>query len=131
MPNDDPKMVEGVKPFNSVLAQLEGGMLHEELSDKIHDLNAALSEFAAQRGQAKGSLTLRLDMTMKNGIVVIKGEVVTKTPKLDREETIFWLSPGNNLSVENPKQLPLAPRKLPDVRPAVDVGADEQPARKV
>jgi len=50
---------------------------------------------------------------------------------MTREPTIFWLTPGNNLSTENPKQLPLMPRKLPDERPAVAVGGDNQPARKV
>jgi len=37
MPNEEQKLVEPIKPFNHVLAQLEGGTLHEELSDKLHD----------------------------------------------------------------------------------------------
>jgi hypothetical protein len=110
----DPTFVERPKPFNQILAQLEAGVLHEELSEKVRDLTAWMSEFAAQRGSAKGSLTLRLDFAMEKGLVVIKGEVSAKTPKLDREQTVMWLTPGNNLSNENPKQQPLFPRKLPE-----------------
>lgn len=128
-PTNDPGTVEAVttppRPFSHVLAMMEGGQLQNDASDAMRDLCSALSEHDAQQGKAKGTLTIVLDVKMEGGIVEIVGDVKVKAPKLKREKSIFWLTPANDLSQENPKQLTMGLRSAPaqteaprDVTPA-------------
>lgn len=115
---------ETPKPFNLVLAQMEDGVLHDDLTDKLHELLGDISQHAADtNGDAKGVLSINLTFKLSEGVIHVQAEVKTVAPKQTRARTMFWLTPGNNLSAENPKQreLPLAPRRLPEPEPARQV----------
>ncbi len=128
----DQPLTETAKPFATILTQLEGGVLNADLSDMLRDLNAKMSEHAENNAVAKGELVLTLKMKIeRGGLLEIQADAKVKAPKFQREKSHFWLTPGNNLTPENPKQPALFPRSVPgtqekprDVVPAVE------PARK-
>jgi hypothetical protein len=128
-------LVEGTKPFSLFLGQLEGGAFHDDLSDDLRALNEKLAEFAAQNGLAKGSLVLKFTFKLdRDGVLEVNTDVATKAPKLSRARSVMWLTPGNNITHENPKQISMfGPRKVAQPEePARTVPEDTPaPARKV
>lgn len=123
---------ETTQPFTRVLAQIEGGVLHDDLSDDVRELCAKLSQHAADNGVAKGALTLVLNFRIeRGGVMEIDADVKVKTPRARRERSVFWLTPGNNLTPENPRQLTFGPRKVEAAaEPPRDVGTAE-PVKKI
>lgn len=115
-PKEPPKE-EGPRSFAVLLQQVGDGELHDELGAKLQELVAMLKSYSDRfQREGKGSLTLVLNVaTLGNGTVTIAGDIKTKTPTAKRAGSVFWLTPGNNLSVENPRQqkLPLREVQLP------------------
>lgn len=134
MADIEPKpMKEAPQPFHLMLARLEGGVLHAELTEKLQGLNGELATLAASNGKAKGALFLKLSLVhQRNGMVEVTADIKIDAPKTPRESSIFFVTEGSNLSVENPKQpnLPLRSVGEPDAKPR-DVTGGEQSARKV
>lgn len=65
------------------------------------------------------------------GSVEIEADIKVKAPKFKREKTHFWLTPGNNLSDQNPKQTQMFPRRVGGEQPEPRaVGEATTPARK-
>lgn len=123
------QLPESAKPFTTILAQLEGGALHEDLSDMVRDLSAKMSEYAANNGEAKGALTLTLSFKLdRGGVMDVVADAAVKAPKFKREKSLFWLTPGNNLSPENPRQTSLP---LRSVSPAPETPRDVVPGAAV
>lgn len=115
---------EPTKPFNLILAQLEGGVLHDDLSDELRDAIEHLEEHAESYGKAGGTLTLKLSLELEGGLLTIKGDISSKLPKASRKSTVAWVSPGNNVSFANPKQPDLPMRSVPSPsRTPQDAGA--------
>lgn len=125
---DEPKD-EGARNFSVVLGQIGEGDLVEELSEGLHELVAFLKGHTeTYHRDAKGSLTLVLAVNaLGNGTITIAGDVKIKKPVKKRAGSTFFLTPGANLTLENPKQqkLPLREvqtkptptRDLPEGRP--------------
>jgi len=123
---------EGARSFLVTLAALEDGQLAADLTAKQHDLAKKLAAGAAVAGRAKGSLSLRLTLNVDaGGTVQIDGEIVVKEPKTLRSRTVMWLSKGDNLVAENPKQIRLPLREVPAPGPARDVPAAHDAPRSV
>lgn len=119
---------ESPMPFHMLLARIEGGVLHAELSEQLNDLNGELATLAAQNGKSKGSITLKLSLThQRNGMVEVTADVKKDSPKIPRESSVYFVTEGNNLSVENPKQpnLPLRSVGEPQGAPRDVTGAVE------
>ena len=59
--------------------------------------------------------------------------MTTKAPKISREQTALWLTPGNNLAPSDPRQLELGkgPRSLPGDAPPRATNDIEAPPRAV
>lgn len=112
---------EGARSFGVMLAAIEGGDLHDELSRVLRETCAELSRQADHyHAKAKGALSLKLAIEVDpTGIVVVKGSVEAKTPKPKRNGQAFWLTKGGNLSVENPRQMSLPIRAVPSAPPVV------------
>lgn len=129
MPEETVKpLKESPMPFHLLLARLEGGLLHAELSGQLNELNGQLATLAAQNGKAKGAVTLKLSLThQRNGMVEVTADVKTDAPKVPRESSIFFVTEGSNLSVDNPKQpsLPLRSVESPQAPPREVAGAGE------
>lgn len=126
------KIDEGARSFSVLLQNIGEGTFHAELSETLHELNKKLAAHAYDNAKAKGSLTISLAIEVdREGLVTIVPDVKTKAPTPLRKKGRYWLTAGNNLSPENPKQqkLPLSEVPAPKTRDAVP--GDERPARHV
>lgn len=101
---------EGPRSFGVFLTHLGDGEALIALSKEQHDLLIALAEEADRtQSTVKGSLTLKIDFKVEHsGVVGAVYSIATKEPSPPRGGSIFWLSKGKNLTVENPRQ-----KKLP------------------
>jgi hypothetical protein len=125
------KTDEGTRGFDAFLRHIDDGVLHADASKELHDLAAKLHDYVgAHGGIAKGSLILTISLAaLANGTVDVVADVKTKEPKPKRARSVFWLTKGNNLSPENPRQQKLPLREVPAApkdKPR-DVAADGAP----
>jgi hypothetical protein len=120
---------EGARSFAVFLQQLGDGECHRELTKEFHDLLILLSHEAQSRGNAgsaKGSITLKIDVTVEaKGVCGIKHQVTTREPKPERSDEVYWLTPGKNLSRDNPKQQDMFPKEV-KAPPVLEAPDDEE-----
>ncbi|MFE7128915.1 hypothetical protein [Streptomyces sp. NPDC057617] len=92
-----------VRPFAAFLQEQSGGTLHAELSEKLHELLAAVRE----TGKA-GSLALKIDVKPISGTdgrtLTVTDSVAVKAPKAERPKSIFFVTDDGNLSRTDPRQ---------------------------
>lgn len=91
------------RTFSSTVDSLRFGTLGDELTDKLRDLVAT----CATTGRA-GAITLTLQLKPgKGGQIEVFDEIKVKAPKEEKGSTLMFATPENNLSREDPRQLPL------------------------
>lgn len=124
---------EGPRGFGVLLSQIDDGELHTELSETSQKLVAELADYANRyRREGKGKIVLTLNFAaLSNGTVAVSGDVKTTTPKAKRAGSVFWRTPGNNLSVENPRQTKLPLQALPATKETPRDLTDDRPARGI
>lgn len=124
----DEKKEEAPRGFAVTLGQIDDGCLHAEATEEMQRALAELSKHAINTDRdAKGSITITVNMKVsKNGTVSAHGEVKAKLPKPSRGSTTFFLTKGNNLSLENPRQLSLGIRAIEGAGPAREVPVDQR-----
>lgn len=106
-----------VRLFADWLREQRRGQTHDELTDALHELIAAVNET-----QKAGTLTFQVKIApfKKNGEVLEVTDVVkTSLPQPDREAAIYFTDRDGNLSRDNPHQLP-GMEKLREV-PAIEI----------
>lgn len=90
--------------FSSFLKQINKGMTEAELSQQLEVITAAVKD----TGKA-GVVMLKITVTPAGSgevnQVFVDGEVITKTPKKARKQTIFFTTRQNTLVRTNPDQL--------------------------
>ncbi len=107
-----------MRTFTQVLADLPGGRTVDELSEQL-----AAVVLAVAKANKKGSLTLTLEILPNaDNMVVIRDQIKTKVPLLDRGTAHFYFDEEGSLLKDNPKQ-----GKLP-LR-AVETASKEPPRR--
>ena len=122
---------EGPKSISNLLHFVEEGQFHADLSRELLLLNGKLREHAQQRGKAKGSISITIELNCDEyDTVRMKTDFKVKAPVPPRRETTMWLTPGGNLIPENPKQtkLPLAAVPAPATK---EVPAEERKIRSI
>ena len=103
--NGEKPMPEKAKSFAVTLASLEGGAFNDTLSREAQELIGDMSNHAAAYGgNAKGRISIALDITLKDGIFEINAEKKITPPKEKKSHSIFWADKDNNLTEENPRQ---------------------------
>lgn len=124
---------EGPRGFSVILAQLQDGALHGELGAELQKLVAHLGEQSNRfQRPSKGALTLTLNVVAVGSTVEVTGDVKVKTPKVPRERSVFYRTPGGNLTLDNPKQQKLALKEVPATgTKAKDVNNDSGTVRGV
>ncbi len=122
---------EGPRDFAMFLRAIDEGSIADEAATKLHELAAKLHELVdAYGGTAKGTLTLSVSLSaLANGTVDVTADVKTKEPKPKRARSVFWLTKGNNLSPDNPRQQKLPLREVPPAQKARDLDADRPSPR--
>ena len=103
---------EAPRGFSVVLGQINDGAFHADVSEQLQTLAATLKRQAENYSKgAKGTLTITLSLSAEdNGTITIDGEVKAKAPKERKAKSLFWVTDGGNLVVDNPRQpkLPFA-----------------------
>lgn len=91
-----------VRPFAAFLQELNKGRVHEELSQGLHDLLAAVKATGK-----KGSLTLTLVVSQekKTPMLIIDDDVTPKLPKPDRTRSLWFVDKDGNPTRSDPNQL--------------------------
>ncbi len=122
---------EGARDFAVFLRHIDDGILHTDASRELQALAAKLYEFSqTYGGVAKGALILTVNLSaLENGTVDVIADVKVKEPKPKRARSVFWMTKGNNLSPDNPRQQKLPLREVPAApkdKPR-DVAADGAP----
>lgn len=92
-----------VRPFSDFLRDQSNGRTHEELSEKLHDLIAAVTST-----NKAGSITLTIKLTpvskTESGVLAVTDSVTVKAPQKARKESVFFVAGDGNLSRTNPDQ---------------------------
>lgn len=90
----------------TLLGVLDTGQTRLQFTDELQETLAAMQECNGDRpkSKAKGSVTLKLNITLENGMVQIEADVSSKRPKPANGSTLYWLTEDNELSTEHPKQ---------------------------
>jgi hypothetical protein len=112
MPADQPPPP---RTFGALLAALDEGRLHSELTETLDEVAAELYRWAVNNGgKAKGEMSLKLSFeAASDNTIVIVGKVTHKTPPEPTGRTIVWLGSDSKLHLANPRQLKLGVREVP------------------
>jgi hypothetical protein len=93
------------RTFAQLIAEHEDGRFQHAATEKLNDVIEQLVEAAGLRGgKADGSMTVTLKLSIDGGMIEINADMATKTPRLKRGKSIYWLTPNNQLSRSNPHQ---------------------------
>jgi hypothetical protein len=104
MKNDE-HTPEGAHSFSHLVAVLANGKLERELSERLHDLAIKLKQVANASGKSKGALAIKFNFkTESDGTTQITYDVKLTEPVRDRPTAIAWMTPGGNMTIENPRQ---------------------------
>lgn len=100
------------RPFMDFLREHRNGSTHDDLSDKLQELVAAVID----EGKG-GTLTLTISMKPmgKNDGLEVAADIKVKAPKPAAGVSIFFASPENNLVRQDPRQ---ATMELREISPA-------------
>ena len=94
-----------IRTFNDALAAMEDGHLVHDLSEAQRGILEAIHNAVIDGARkAKGSLTLKLDYTLDDGVVEILADVKAALPKTRRARSVMWVTPEHNLCRNNPRQ---------------------------
>lgn len=97
--------------FSQFLTGVNDGSFHEELTDKLRDLVAKMSDaFQENGGNQTGSISIKLGFKLeKGGVFEIVPDAKVTEPATVRGKTVCWATPDNFLTKVNPRQgkLPL------------------------
>lgn len=112
----------------SIIDSLEGGDVKRDLTEAFLELVRDLNDQSLDRtGKAfKGSVTLKLDISITDGMSSIVADITTKAPKRPRRNSVYWALADGRLSSEHPSQRDLfrGPTEVPDLTPiATDAAA--------
>ncbi len=84
-----------------LLDAMESGQIKTEACQKLAEVFTAVRETGG-----KGSLTIKIDIQAgkKNRLVVVKGDVTHKMPKVGHDETFLFVTDGMSVVKDDPDQ---------------------------
>lgn len=89
-----------------ILRMLEGGQFNADASIEMRGLTKAIEEYAANnKGAAKGQMTITLDMSLGNGVLVVTPSTKVKAPVQKRMGTALFIGGEGSLG-RNPQGEP-------------------------
>lgn len=100
-------MPKTVRPFADFLTDLNNGLSHDELGDKLNELISAVAEIGKT-----GTLTFVIKVQpagRAEGMVQITDDIKLKLPVGNRPDSVWFVTPDGNVQRESPNQprLPL------------------------
>lgn len=113
------------RPFLDLLREHRGGLTHDELSEALNRLVAAVMD-----ERKAGDLTLKVTIKPQgDGAVMVMDEVKLKLPKPTKGTSLFFVTPENNLIRQDPRQPNLPLREIGGAERAVPLGPPASAAR--
>jgi hypothetical protein len=107
------------RPFMDVLREHRAGRTHDDLTEALHALNAAVAE----TGKG-GTVTLVVKVAPHgDGAAMVTATVSSKLPKVQGGGAIFFLTPENNLERQDPRQHEMPLRAVPEAAAPRPIGA--------
>lgn len=92
-----------IRDATIVLGLLEDGDLASDFSTELNGLMQKLRELSGPKTAVKGSITLKLDVSVEGLSAEIKAHIDVKTPAAKRGTTFFYTT-DDGLSTEHPRQ---------------------------
>lgn len=91
------------RPFADFLREQGKGQLHEELTDEMHALVAAINE-TGKKGVLQ--ITLTFEPNKKNpDMLMVTDDVRSKAPQPDKRASVFYTDDHGNVTRSDPNQL--------------------------
>lgn len=110
------------RSFSTLVAGLEGGSIHDDLTRAVQDIVAELHDTRQnQGGKPKGRLVLSIEFKLDSDVIEAVTDVKVTLPKQVRGKTILYATPDNNLTPRNPKQQEFGFRDANQTAPEVRV----------
>lgn len=108
------------RPFMDVLREHRAGRTHDDLTDELQKIVAAVTE--TNKG---GSLTLKIDVKPHgDGAVMVLAAVTAKLPRAQGGSAIFFVTPENNLERQDPRQADRPLRAIPTAEAPRAIGGN-------
>lgn len=95
-----------ISGLSQLLQTLEGGQLHADASEELHNMLVEMATYAntVGGGRAKSEMTITLSFEQELDTVKIRPKIKTKGQEIPRRATNLFMTPGNRLSMEHPMQ---------------------------
>lgn len=120
--SNDPQVTPPMRTFSTVLAAIDDGRFHSDLTDKLKALLGDMSNHQQEfGGKVSGIMSINVGFTLEGGLVDVVAKAEVKTPKRPNARTVMYLTPENNLSASNPKQRNLPFRDVSEPQGEVKV----------
>lgn len=100
------------RPFMDTLRELRNGRTHDELTDALAQLVAAV-QATGRSGELKLVLKVVPPKGRESSYLTIEDAVTVKEPATDQGNTVFFPTADGSLSRQDPSQLELRLRGLP------------------
>lgn len=92
--------------FNYLLATIQGGDLHAELTKALQELGAAMNQSLQDYGGVpKGEISLTLKFKLEKGVVHVLADRKMKLPKVPEAGALLFIDSANNFVQDNPRQM--------------------------
>ena len=98
------------RPFMDFLREHRGGMTHEQLTDALQELVAAV---VTERRPGKLVFTITIKPFGKKDGLEVGAELKITPPKEERGTSIFYVTPENNLVRQDPRQQSMELHEIP------------------
>lgn len=88
------------RPFHEVLAEIDSGLLMEQVSEKLATLVRGVLDV-----EKSGTITLQITVKPNgDGKVIVDGKVTNKVPEKPVDQSFFFARPNGDLTRNSPKQ---------------------------
>jgi len=101
--------MSSARPFLDFLREHRNGMSHDELSDALQALVAAVT---AENKAGKLTFTISVKPAGKSGGLEVSDDIKLSPPKETKSASIFFASPENNLVRQDPRQTSMELRQI-------------------
>ena len=118
--------------FAHLISQLDTGGFNYDATEELKRLVQALEGAAEQDGKSKGTVTLKLTLSMdKRGLLTIIPDLQVKSPTPARPATAMWVGKEGVLHRSDPRQQKLPLHAVPAAAPPKDVEEPKQAPRSI
>jgi len=102
------------RPFADVVRELGAGSTYDELTAKLAEVVAAVTET-----RKIGEISIKLKIKPNgDGSVIIADEIKAKVPEPPRGDSVFFVTSGGSLVRQDPRQQDLPLRRVDAAVPA-------------